>query len=326
MQEELPFSIQSNLVELDRKRRELSASVLAFNTLAGYQHDWKLFTDWCVKFTRCSRPASADTVSLFLTAQLTGGLKIASARRRLSAITYYHQLAGIELPGRFHAVQLLRSAQRQRIERPRRSRPLQITELREISDLLRSQEQSSRASDKVRAIRDRAVLLLGFASALRRSSIVALTLDDLEFTSEGVILTIVREKQDQEAKGRYVAIPNGKHENTCAVRALRNWLAIRPESSNRQVFLCLAQGRRHNGLNPEGIAEIVKRGVALIGRDPRHYSGHSLRSGLITAAGEQGLSALLIAEQSGHRSLDVLRTYMRRTNVFRANTCAALDL
>jgi len=320
MQEELPFVITSPiLAELDQKRRELSASMLAANTLSGYQHDWKLFTAWCAKFTRRSQPASADTVSLFLTAQLTGGLKIASARRRLCAITYYHQLAGIDLPGRFDAKQLLRSAQRQRVERPRRSRPLQIDELRRISDLLLKKASTI-------AVRDRAVLLVGFTSALRRSSIAALTLDDLEFTTEGVILTVVREKQDQEARGRYVAIPNGKHEITCAVRALRSWLAVRTESPNRQVFLCLSQGRQDNGLNPEAIAEIVKRGVVLIGRDPRSYSAHSLRSGLITAAGEQGLSALLIAEQSGHRSLDVLRTYMRRTNIFRANTCAALDL
>jgi site-specific recombinase XerD len=319
MQEELPFSIQSNLVELDRKRRELSASVLAFNTLSSYQHDWKLFTAWCAEVTRAAQPASADTVSLFLTAQLTRGLKIATARRRLSAITYYHQLAGIDLPGRFHARQLLRSAQRQRAERPRRSRPLDITELRQISDLLIKNGSAG-------AIRDRAVLLVGFASALRRSSIAALTLEDLEFTSEGVILTIVREKQDQEAKGRYVAIPHGKHENTCAVRALRNWLGIRPECPTRAVFLRLTKGHENSALYPELIAHVVKRGAAMIGRDPRVYSGHSLRSGLITAAGEQGLSALLIAEQSGHRSLDVLRTYMRRTNVFRANTCAALDL
>ncbi|MGA8764812.1 MAG: tyrosine-type recombinase/integrase [Candidatus Sulfotelmatobacter sp.] len=320
MQEELPFVITSPiLAELDQKRRELSASMLAANTLAGYQHDWKLFTAWCAKFTRSPQPASADTVSLFLTSQLTAGLKIASARRRLAAITYYHRLAGFELPGRFGAMQLLRSAQRQRIERPRRRRPLQIEELRQICELLI--KEGTRM-----AIRNQAILLVGFASALRRSSIAALTLDDLEFAPEGVILTVVREKQDQEAKGRYVAIPHGKHETTCAVRALRSWLAIRPECTNRQVFLCLSQGRKHIGLEPEAIAEIVKWGVTLIGRDPKHYSGHSLRSGLITAAGEQGLSALLIAEQSGHRSMDVLRMYMRRTNVFRANTCAALDL
>ena len=64
----------------------------------------------------------------------------------------------------------------------------------------------------------------------------------------------------------------------------------------------------------------------MIGRDPRGYSGHTLRSGLITAAGEQGLSDLLIAEQSGHRNMNVLRSYMRRTNVFRSNACASLDL
>ncbi len=208
-------------------------------------------------------------MSLFLTSQLTGGLKIASARRRLAAITYYHRLAGFELSDRFKSVQLLNSAQRQRIERPKRRRPIQIDELRRICELWIKEGTP-------KAIRNRAVLLVGFASALRRSSIAALTLDDLEFTPEGVILTVVREKQDQEAKGRYVAIPHGKHETTCAVRALREWLAIRTETSNRQVFLCLSQGRHHIGLEAERIAEIVKWGVTLIGRDPKHYAGHSM--------------------------------------------------
>jgi integrase len=312
-------SIESNLVELDQKRQELSGSAMAANTLSSYRHGWKLFTAWCAEVTRCALPASADTVSLFLTAQLTKGLKVASAKQRLAAIIYYHQLDGIELPGRFAAAQLLRSAQRQRGERPSRSRPLQIDELRQISDLLIK-------NGSARSIRDRAVLLVGFASALRRSSIAALTLDDLEFTSEGVILTIVREKQDQEAKGRYVAIPHGKHENTCAVRALRNWLAIRPECSTRAVFLRLTKGHEHSALYPELIAHVVKCGAVLIGLDPSVFSGHSLRSGLITAGGEAGLSDLLIAEQSGHRNMNVLRTYMRRPKAFRSNACAALDI
>ena len=316
---ELPFSIESNLVALDQKRQELSGSAMAPNTLSSYRHDWKTFNAWCAKVTRCALPASADTLSLFLTAQLTKGLKVASASRRLCAIIYYHQLAGIDLPGRFDAKQLLRSAQRQRAERPKRSRPLQIDELRQISDLLIKNGSAI-------AIRDRAVLLVGFASALRRSSIAALTLDDLEFTSEGVILTIVREKQDQEAKGRYVAIPHGKHENTCAVRALREWLAVRPQCQTREVFLRLTKGHEHSALYPELIAHVVKRGAVMIGLDPSVFSGHSLRSGLITAGGEAGLSDLLIAEQSGHRNMNVLRTYMRRPKAFRSNACAALDI
>jgi site-specific recombinase XerD len=319
MQEELPFDLQSTLAVLDQKRKELAASVLAFNTSTAYELDWKLFTGWCAEYARSARPASADTVSLFVTAQLTRGLKIATARRRLFAITYYHRLAGIELAGRFQASELLRSAQRQRVERPRRSRPLEITELREISDLLGR-------DGSVAAIRDRAILLVGFSSALRRSSIVALNIDDLEFKSEGVILTVVKEKQDQEARGRYIAIPYGKHETTCAVAALRAWLRVRPETPNREVFVDLSSGRHHGGLTPQHVTKVVKRGIALLGRDPRGYSGHSLRSGFITAAGEEGVSDLLIAEQSGHRNMNVLRMYLRRTNAFRANPCAALDL
>lgn len=317
MQEELP--LQFNLVELEYKRRELSACILALNTRSAYEHDWKLFTTWCREVNRSPLPALPDTVLLFLTAQLTSGLKIATARRRLFAISHYHRSSCIDLPGRVQAMEFMRSAHRMRGERAKRTRPLAISQLREISDLLGR-------DGSVAAIRDRAILLLGFTSALRRSSIVELTLEDLEFTSEGLLLTIVREKQDQEARGRYVAIPFGKHQATCAVAALRAWLRIRPQTPERQVFIDLVKGRAHHGLRSDHVAQVVKRGVALLGCDPGAYSGHSLRAGFITAAGEQGVSDLMIAEQSGHRSMNVLRMYLRRTNAFRANPCAALDL
>jgi site-specific recombinase XerD len=307
------------LAELYRKRQDLSTSILAANTHSAYEHDWKLFTAWCSRVGHDPLPASADTVSLFLTNQLLHGVKVVTARRRFYAISHRHRIRGIELENRFEAIMLLRSAQRQRRERPRRARPLTVNELQKICEALASECTPL-------AIRNRAILLIGFASALRRSSLTALTLDDIEFTCEGVILTVIREKQDQEAKGRYIAIPHGKHEKTCAVKALRSWLAIRAETPDRQVFLCLAKGRQQSGLKPEHIAEVVKGGIRLIGGDPRNYSAHSLRAGLITAAGEEGLSDLMIAEQSGHRDMDVLRSYLRRTKLFRANACAALDL
>lgn len=323
MQVQLPhcFSVGyfPELAELYRRRQDLSTSILAANTRSAYEHDWKLFTTWCSRVDRDPLPAAADTVSLFLTNQLLSGVKVITARRRFYAITHQHRVHGVELEKRFEAILLLRSAQRQRLERPQRARPVTVEQLEKICDIL--------ASDSTPvAIRNRAILLIGFTSALRRSSLTALTLDDVEFTSEGIILTVIREKQDQEAKGRYIAIPYGKHEKTCAVIALRSWLAIRAETPNRQVFLCLAKGRQRLGLRPEHIAEVVKRGIRLIGGDPRNYSAHSLRAGLITAAGEEGLSDLMIAEQSGHRDMDVLRSYLRRTKIFRSNVCAALDL
>lgn len=319
MHVQLPLFIDSQLAALQETRQQLSTSILAASTLKSYQHDWKLFAQWCTSVGRVERPASSDTISLFLTDQIANGCKVTTARRRWHAINHFHRSYGIEPAGRLDAIMLMRSAQRQRLERPRRVRPLTIAEIGEISDALMR-------DGSPRAVRDRAVMLVGFASALRRSSLVALTLDDLEFTPEGALLTILREKQDQEGKGRFVAIPPGKHLRTCSVSALRAWLAIRPKTESPRIFLAIGKGRRPSGINPECIATIVKRSAFLIGRDPRYYGAHSLRAGFITAAGEAGQSDLMIAEHSGHRDMNVLRSYVRRTNAFRANACAALDL
>ena len=197
--------------------------------------------------------------------------------------------------------------------------PITIAQIRDIAAKLS-------ISKRPGAIRDRALLLLGFTSALRSVSLASIALDDVEFCKEGLVLTIPREKQDQEARGRFIGIPFGKHADTCATGALRAWLDVRGEAEARHVFL---QRCRHKGALPmaaKTVNAVVKRSVARIGLDPKRYGSHSLRAGFITAAGEAGLSDLLIAEQSGHRDMDCLRTYLRRTNVFRANACAALDL
>lgn len=308
-----------NTLQLETDRREFLQHIQAAQTQKGYRYDWLMFQAWCREMRRADLPASPDTVSLYLTDLLHRGRKVATARRRYHAIAYRHRSQGISYFGQVEALNLLRGAQRLRSEKPRQMRPLTISELREISETL--------ARDgTVKAIRNRAVILTGFASALRSASLAALTLDDVEFTEKGLILTIPREKQDQEGRGRFIGIPYGKSEKTCAVQALRKWLDLRPEVSTRRVFLGFASSHRWAPMEAENVCRIVKQSIIRIGLDPKNYGSHSLRAGFITEAGEAGISDLMIADHSGHTNLQVLKRYLRRKKVFKANVCAALDL
>jgi len=295
------------------------AALLAPQSRIGYGFEWRMFVAWAGEHGRCPLPASRDTVTLFLADGLNKGLKVSTVRRRLHAIAYEQRRHGFDRWDHSACLMLLRGAQRTKAERPRRMVPLTIAQLREISIKLG-------ASRRPAAVRDRALMLLGFTSALRSVSLAELALDDVEFSTEGLVLTIRREKQDQEARGRYIGIPLGKYPTTCASQALRAWLDVRGETGTREIFI---RRCRHRGALPmasKTVCAVVKRSVAHIGLNPSHYGAHSLRSGFITAAGEAGLSDLLIAAHSGHRDMDCLRTYFRRSNVFRANACAALDL
>jgi len=283
--------------------------------MTGYAYDWRYFCTWCKEHQRVALPTSRDTITRFLTDHLRGGHKISSTRRRYHAIAFQHRRHGFEDWGHEDALLLLQGAQRLRGEKPRHVTPLTISQIRAMSEHLAG-------SSKRLAIRDRAILLMGFAAALRSASLASIALTDCEFVSEGLILTIPREKQDQEARGRYIGIPFGKHAETCTPSAVRAWIEMRGERCSGRLFL----SRTHRGIAAKMIRVIVRRTLKQIGVNPRGYSAHSLRAGFITAAGEAGLSDLLIAEQTGHRDMDCLRGYLRRTNVFRANACAALNL
>ena len=174
--------------------------------------------------------------------------------------------------------------------------------------------------------RDHALLLLGFAGAFRRSELVALNVEDLEKTEDGVVVHIRRSKTDQEAAGRHVGIPYGST-NLCPVTAPRHWLEAALISSDpvfRKVDRHGHVGAEH--LSPSSVAAIVKRAAALAGLAPELFSGHSLRAGLATSAAANGATETVIMAQTGHRSTAMVRRYIRRGNLFRQNAASIAGL
>jgi integrase len=165
-------------------------------------------------------------------------------------------------------------------------------------------------------IRDRALLLFGFASAMRRSELAALDVEDIEQTPDGLRVTIRRSKTDQEGHGDVIAVPRGTI--ACPVAAFKAWLDAAAIATG-PVFRPIAKGERVSAarLTDRSIATIVKAHAARVGLDPATFAGHSLRSGFLTSAAARGASIFKMADQSRHKSMDTLRGYVRDADIFK---------
>jgi integrase len=166
-------------------------------------------------------------------------------------------------------------------------------------------------------IRDRAMILLGFAGAFRRSELVGLDIEDCAFNKDGLMVTLRRSKTDQESQGRKVGIPYGSNPETCPVRTMQAWMEQAAITSG-PVFRSI---NRHGKVQPGrlsgiDVARVVKKLIQRTGLDPAKYAGHSLRAGHATTAAIGGASERSIQNQTGHKSVQMLRRYIRDGNLF----------
>jgi integrase len=170
--------------------------------------------------------------------------------------------------------------------------------------------------------------VFGFTSALRRSNLVALDLADVSFHHKGVLIYVRHEKaRENNGRGRWIGLTHGKRPDTCPVRTLRAWLHQRGAAAGPLFTRVLHHGEvTLTRLDGDEVRRIVKQSVEKIGLEPGPYGAHSLRAGLVSSAAEAGASELIIAKQTGHRSMAVLRTYFRTEDPFRANPCTLLKI
>jgi integrase len=176
-------------------------------------------------------------------------------------------------------------------------------------------------------VRDRALLLIGFAGGFRRSELTALDAADVAGTRDGLVVTIRRSKTDQEGEGRKIGVPYGSNPATCPVRSFQSWL----ESSGITEGPLFRPINRHGKmaatrLSGAAVGEIVKKYVEAVGLDASHFAGHSLRSGLASSAAAAGASERSIMNQTGHRSEKMVRRYIKDGSLFRENAAAVLGL
>jgi site-specific recombinase XerD len=302
---------------LDQVWEYIKASKAA-NTLRGYQSDWRHFCQWCEPNGVTPLPALPETVAAYV-AGCAARLKVGSLQRRLNAIAEAHKAIGLESPTHSPIVRnTLKGIRRTKGTAPTQKAPTLIDDIRAMVD----------ATDAgLIGQRDRALILLGYAGAFRRSELVGLDVADCAFGRDGLTVTLRRSKTDQTGEGRKIGVPYGSNPETCPVRNLQTWIekaAITAGPLFRAV-------NRHNGVQNRGlsgndIARLVKKLAERAGMDAARYAGHSLRAGHATSAAIAGASERSIMNQTGHRSVQMVRRYIRDGNLFRDNSGGKLGL
>jgi site-specific recombinase XerD len=308
--ENLPAALGPDLISaVDLARAEKAAS-----TRKAYGTDFRLFKTWCDARGVSSLPAAAETVAAYVAAESSRS-RPSTLGRRLAAIRYAHKLAGLPLPTDAEGVKATMRGIRRTLgsARVRKSPAVAAKMLGMVAT----------APINLAGLRDRALLLLGFAGAFRRSELVALDVADIEETDAGLRVTIRHSKTDQEGQGVTIAIARG--DIACPVKALREWLGaagIEAGSLFRPINKVgrVAQAR----LTDRSVANIVKVYAERAGFDASTFSGHSLRSGFLTSAAAKGASIFKMMDVSRHKSVDTLRGYVRDAELFKDHAGAGL--
>jgi site-specific recombinase XerD len=315
----LPTTEQAlEMAEIAADAQDYVAASRAENTTRAYRTGWAQFTAWCDEHGVKALPAGSETVACFV-ADLAKAAKPATIDARLAAISAAHRAAGYDSPTAAEPVRLVRRGVRRTLgTAQRRVRPIMVADLRKMIEGL---------DTGVAGCRDHALLLLGFAGALRRSELVGLDVEDVTKGPDGLTVHLRRSKTDQEGAGRTVGIPYGSNPSTCPVRAWRAWL----EASGIMEGPAFRSVNRHGRigatrLTAQAVALVLKRHAFRAGLDPGEVAGHSLRAGLATSAAEAGIPERVIADQTGHKGTVTLRRYIREGSLFRENAASAVGL
>lgn len=292
------------------------AYALAPNTLAAYHSDLR-------HFRACGGriPATPDMVARYV-ADCAGKYKVTTLARRLAAISYAHAALKRPNPIRSEVVRrTMRGILRVHGAAVKQAVPISL-------ELLRALTRPRTDVPPLKDLRDRALLLLGFAGGFRRSELVRLRPADFQLTSEGFLVTVRRSKTDQHAKGRVVAIPilRGR---LCPVKPLLQWLRVLYQADPDGVELPLFRNLDRHGnlglrLSAPAVGLLLKERVVQVGQDATGLSSHSLRAGLVTASAAAGMPVWAIQRQTGHRSEQSVIRYVRGLDAFHQNVFSAL--
>lgn len=307
------FPLGLDLAAAREIKERIMTATHAKNTTITYSSSWRMFQRWCREAGKMALPTSTQTCLDFAAWCIADGYRLETVEHRLKAINYFHRQAELPLPMDRSVWQFLNNAKRVLCEDPQGMAPLSPEQLRRISEALLDRKT-------LLDVRDRAVILVGFACGWRRCELAALNLCDVRWSKEGIEIWLAKSKTDQAAKGRLVGIPRGEHPVTCPVAALDKWVAVRgrwygPLFTATTPARTLTRRRCH----PDMVRIAVKRCLQLIGEDPEGFGAHSLRAGMITASAEAGATETSIMQRTGHRSYQTLRRYIRPATVFRAN-------
>lgn len=298
------------LVEpLSEEAQDFGRASLSANTIRAYRADWSGFQDWCAGRGLRSLPATPGTVANYASSLAGAGRKVPTIARKMAAIRYYHRAAGQDNPVDHGGVAAILKGIRRRVGTAPKQKAAATVDI--IHRLL-----AHIPADTLQGVRDRAIILLGFAGAFRRSELVGIGLEDLTFTEQGLDVFLPRSKTDQEGNGATVAILNGK-----ALRpadAVREWIEAAGITSGK-LFRQVGRAGivQEEELSAQSVGLVIKRLAAAAKLDVASLSAHSLRAGFITSAAEHRASISRIMEVSRHRDPRTVETYVRRADRYR---------
>ena len=275
----------------------------ANNTIRAYKSDFKDFSMFCAKNGFSSLPTEPKIISLYIT-YLSSGRKISTLKRRIASISVVHRLKGHYIDTKHPIIiENLMGIRRKTGSFQKSKKPILINELKQIIKAIDATNKN-----KGRVLRDKAIILTGFSGGFRRSELVSIDYNDLEFVSEGVKIFIKRSKTDQSGEGMIKALPYFDNKEFCPVTFLKKWLDI-SKIRNGLIF----------NISDKSVALLIKKYASVAGLDPEKYSGHSLRSGFATVSAEFGADERSIMAMTGHKTTQMVRRYIQEANLFKNN-------
>ena len=294
----------------------------ANNTLRAYKSDFKDFGAFCARHGINSLPSEPKTVSLYIT-HLSKTSKMSTLKRRLVSISMVHKLKGHYLDTKHPIiVENLMGIKRSKGSIQKGKKPILINHLKILIDVINEQEIK-----KIKKFRDKSILLVGFGGGFRRSELISLDYEDLEFVSEGLKITIRRSKTDQFGEGMIKGLPYFTNEKYCPVANLKKWLEISKIDAG-PIFRRFSKGSylTEKRLTDQTVVLLMKKYLRLAGIEDKNFSGHSLRSGFATVAAESGADERSIMAMTGHKTTQMVRRYIREANIFKNNALNKLKI
>ena len=294
----------------------------ANNTLRAYKSDFKDFGVFCAKHGLNQLPTDPKIVSLYLT-YLSKKSKISTLRRRLVSISMIHKLKGHYLDTKHPIiVENLMGIRRVKGSLQKGKKPILINDLKSIINVINNQK-----IDEIKKLRDKTLILVGFGGGFRRTELVSINYEDLEFVTEGVKITVRKSKTDQFGEGMTKGIPYFSNDMYCPILNLKKWLEISnikfgPIFRRFKKGLLLSEKR----LNDQSVVLVIKKYLDLAGIDNKNFAGHSLRSGFATVAAESGADERSIMAMTGHKTTQMVRRYIKEANLFKNNALSKIKI
>ena len=287
----------------------------ASNTLRAYKSDFNDFKIFCIKHGLNFLPSEPKIISLYLT-HLSKNLKISTLRRRIVSISMVHKLRGHYLDTKHPIiVENLLGIRRVKGSIQKGKKPLLINHLKSLINVINQQK-----IDEIKKFRDKSIILIGFSGGFRRSELISINHDDLEFVDEGLKITIKKSKTDQLGEGMTKGLPYFDDETFCPVVNIKKWIEISKIQSG-PIFRRFSKGSNltEKRLTDQSVVLLMKEYLNLAGIENKNFSGHSLRSGFATVAAESGADERSIMAMTGHKTTQMVRRYIKVANIFKNN-------